>query len=151
MSQLLVSEGSSHVLGTTNVPATCLWRLFTCTRNNKCPSYLSLKALDMYSEQQISQLLVSEGSWHVLGTTNVPVTCLWRLFTCIWDVKCPSYLCTSLIAVLTAVQGKVTKTVPEKQLLRKNFAARQSLQLWKPNSTSLLFVCPWALSLPHKK
>ena len=76
MSQLLVSEGSSHVLGTTNVPATCLWRLLTCTRNNKSPTYLSLKALHMYSEQQMSQLLVSEGSSHVFGTSNVPATCV---------------------------------------------------------------------------
>ena len=46
------------VLGTTNVPATCLWRFFTCTRNNKCPRYLSLKVLHMYSGHQMSQLPV---------------------------------------------------------------------------------------------
>ena len=48
------------------------------------------------------------------------------------DVGTPpvrSNLCTSVFAVSTAVRNKVTKTVSEKQLLRNNSAARQSVQL----------------------
>ena len=37
--------------------------------------------------------------------------------------------CTSLTAVLTAVRSKVTKTACEKQLLRNNSAARQTILL----------------------
>ena len=54
-----------------------------------------------------------------------------------------SNLYTPLIAVhSTAVRNRVTKTVSEKQLLRNNSAARQSVQLREPSSTSLLFVSP---------
>ena len=53
-----------------------------------------------------------------------------------------SNLCTALTAVSTAARSKVTKTVPEKQLLRNNFAARQSILLWESSSTSLLFISP---------
>ena len=54
----------------------------------------------------------------------------------------PSNLSTSLTAVSTAVRNKVTKTVSEKQLLRNNSAARQSIQLLEPSSTSLLLISP---------
>ena len=47
--------------------------------------------------------------------------------------------------VSTAVRGKVTTTMSKKQLLKINSAARRSIQLWEPSSTSLLFVSP---SLP---
>ena len=40
-----------------------------------------------------------------------------------------SNLCTSLIAVSIAVRSKVTETVSEKQLLRNNSAARQTILL----------------------
>ena len=49
-----------------------------------------------------------------------------------------SNFCTSPIAVSTAVRNKVTQTVSKKQLLRSNSAARESIQLREPSSTSLL-------------
>ena len=53
-----------------------------------------------------------------------------------------SNLCTPLIAVSTALRNKVTKTVSEKQLLGNNSAARDSIQLWEPSSTSFLLISP---------
>ena len=53
-----------------------------------------------------------------------------------------SSLCTSLFSVSTAMWSKVAKTVSEKQLLRNNSAARQSIQLWELSSTSLLLISP---------
>ena len=38
-------------------------------------------------------------------------------------------MCTPLIAVSTAARNEVTKTVSEKQVVRNNSAARQSVQL----------------------
>ena len=38
---------------------------------------------------------------------------------------------------------KSQRRCPEKQLLRNNSDARQSIQLWEPSSTSLLLVSPW--------
>ena len=43
---------------------------------------------------------------------------------------------SSLYASLIAVRSKVTKTVSEKQLLRNNSAARQSIQLRETGSIS---------------
>ena len=51
-----------------------------------------------------------------------------------------SNLSTSLTAVSTAVRSNVTKTVSEKQLLRNNSAAGQSVQLGQPIATSLLLI-----------
>ena len=53
-----------------------------------------------------------------------------------------SNLCTSLNAVPTAVRSKVTRTVSEKQLLRNNSAARQTIQLRESSSTSHLLISP---------
>ena len=89
-------NASGHVPATVTVlvlSASLLQHLLPCARISKYPRYLSVKALHMYSEQQMSQLLisegyrmyseqqmsqllVSEGSTYVLGTSNVPATCV---------------------------------------------------------------------------
>ena len=51
-------------------------------------------------------------------------------------------MCTSLIAVSTAVRSRVTKTASEKRLLRTNSAARRSVLLRQPSSTSFLLISP---------
>ena len=54
-----------------------------------------------------------------------------------------SSLCTSLIAVSTAVRNKVAKTWSvRKAAVENNSAARHSIQLRKPSSTSLLLISP---------
>ena len=52
---------------------------------------------------------------------------------------------TPLTAVSTAARNEVTKTVSEKQLVRNNSAARQSMQLHLPPPPPPPLDLPWAL------
>ena len=56
-----------------------------------------------------------------------------------------SSFCTPLIAVSTAVRNKATKTVPEKQLLRNNSAARQSVCSYESPAPPPALGLSWAL------